>query len=195
MHITDAQLEQVNRQIQRLIASDNFYGRRLKEAGITGVASEEDFLALPFSEKQDLREAYPLGLSAVPQNEIVRIHSSSGTTGTPVIIPYTQKDVDDWAIQFARCYEYAGVTPEDRVQITPGYGLWTAGIGEHNHKVRRRVCEKLGSIGVKLDFAANEKAFGEEALISAPDSKVKVALIPTEEELMIALDTMNIVAK
>ena len=82
MHITDAQLEQVNHQIQRLIASDNFYGRRLKEAGITGVASEEDFLALPFSEKQDLREAYPLGLSAVPQNEIVRIHSSSGTTGT-----------------------------------------------------------------------------------------------------------------
>ena len=73
--------------------------------------------------------------------------------------------------------------------------VWTAGIGEHNHKVRRRVCEKLGSIGVKLDYAANEKAFGEEALISAPDSKVKVALIPTEEELMIALDTMNLVKK
>ena len=73
--------------------------------------------------------------------------------------------------------------------------VWTAGIGEHNHKVRRRVCEKLGSIGVKLDYAANEKAFGEEALISAPDSKVKVALIPTEEELMIAIDTMNLTKK
>ena len=73
--------------------------------------------------------------------------------------------------------------------------VFTAGIGEHNHKVRRRVCDKLGSLGVKLDYAANEKAFGEEAMISAPDSKVKVALIPTEEELMIALDTMNIVAK
>jgi len=71
--------------------------------------------------------------------------------------------------------------------------VWTAGIGEHNHKVRRRVCDKLGLLGVKLDYAANEKAFGEEAMISAVDSKVKVALIPTEEELMIAVDTMNLV--
>ncbi len=103
MQINDHQLEQVNTQIQRLIASNTFYGKRLREAGITGVSSVEDFYKLPFSEKQDLREAYPLGLSAVPQEQIVRIHSSSGTTGTPVIIPYTQKDVDDWAIQFARC--------------------------------------------------------------------------------------------
>ena len=115
MQISDKQLEQVNTQIKRLIASDNFYGRRLKEAGITGVSSAEDFYKLPFCEKHDLREAYPLGLSAVPESEIVRIHSSSGTTGTPVIGPYTQKDVDDWAIQFARCYEFAGVTPQDRV--------------------------------------------------------------------------------
>ena len=129
MEINDQQLELVNRQIERLRASDNFYGHRLKEAGITGVASAEEFHKLPFSEKADLREAYPLGLSAVPQEEIVRIHSSSGTTGTPVIIPYTKKDVEDWAIQFARCYEYAGITPEDRIHITPGYGLWTAGIG------------------------------------------------------------------
>ena len=129
MEISDIQLEQVNRQIQRLRDSNNFYGRRLKEAGITGVASVEEFHALPFSEKQDLREAYPLGLAAVPESEIVRIHSSSGTTGTPVIIPYTKRDVDDWAIQFARCYEFAGCTKQDRIQITPGYGLWTAGIG------------------------------------------------------------------
>ena len=60
---------------------------------------------------------------------MVRIHSSSGTTGTPVIIPYTKKDVDDWALMFKRCYEMAGVTARDRIQITPGYGLWTAGIG------------------------------------------------------------------
>ena len=151
MQISDSQLAQVNAQIQRLIASDNFYGRRLKEAGITGVSSIEDFLALPFSEKQDLREAYPLGLSAVPQSEIVRIHSSSGTTGTPVIIPYTQKDVDDWAIQFARCYEFAGVTPEDRVQITPGYGLWTAGIGF------QAGCERLGAMAILMGPGTTEK--------------------------------------
>ena len=64
-----------------------------------------------------------------PEEKIVRIHSSSGTTGLPVIIPYTQKDVDDWAIMFQRCYELAGLTNLDRIQITPGYGLWTAGIG------------------------------------------------------------------
>ena len=151
MQISDFQLEQVNTQIQRLLASNNFYGQRLKEAGITGVSSVEDFLALPFSEKQDLREAYPLGLSAVPQNEIVRIHSSSGTTGTPVIIPYTKKDVDDWAIQFARCYEYAGVTPEDRVQITPGYGLWTAGIGF------QAGCELLGAMAIPMGPGNTEK--------------------------------------
>ncbi|MDO4807675.1 MAG: phenylacetate--CoA ligase, partial [Coriobacteriales bacterium] len=151
MQISDAQLAQVNTQIQRLLASNNFYGKRLREAGITGVSSVEDFLALPFSEKQDLREAYPLGLSAVPQREIVRIHSSSGTTGTPVIIPYTQKDVDDWAIQFARCYEYAGVTPEDRVQITPGYGLWTAGIGF------QAGCELLGAMAIPMGPGNTEK--------------------------------------
>ena len=151
MQISDLQLEQVNTQIKRLIAADNFYGRRLKEAGITGVSSVEDFYKLPFSEKQDLREAYPLGLSAVPENEIVRIHSSSGTTGTPVIVPYTQKDVDDWAIQFARCYEYAGVTAQDRVQITPGYGLWTAGIGF------QAGCERLGAMAIPMGPGNTEK--------------------------------------
>lgn len=70
-----------------------------------------------------------MGLQAVPDSEIVRIHSSSGTTGTPVIIPYTKKDVADWAEMFKRCYETAGLTNLDRVHITPGYGLWTAGIG------------------------------------------------------------------
>ena len=151
MQINSKQLEQVNTQIQRLIAADNFYGRRLREAGITGVDSVEDFERLPFSEKQDLRDAYPLGLSAVPQRDIVRIHSSSGTTGTPVIIPYTKKDVEDWAIQFARCYEYAGVTPEDRVQITPGYGLWTAGIGF------QAGCERLGAMAIPMGPGNTEK--------------------------------------
>ena len=60
---------------------------------------------------------------------MIRIHSSSGTTGTPVIIPYTMQDVTDWAEIFKRCYETAGLTNLDRIQITPGYGLWTAGIG------------------------------------------------------------------
>ena len=92
MQINEKQLAQVNHQIRRLIAADNFYGKRLKEAGVDHVSSVEDFLNLPFSEKQDLREAYPLGLMTCKEEEVVRIHSSSGTTGMPVIIPYTAKD-------------------------------------------------------------------------------------------------------
>ena len=152
MQINETQLKQVDAQVKRLIAlPDHFYGKRLREAGITGVSSVEDFLALPFCEKHDLREAYPLGLAAVPEDQIVRIHSSSGTTGTPVIMPYTKKDVDDWAIQFARCYEYAGVKPEDRVQITPGYGLWTAGIGF------QAGCELLGAMAIPMGPGNTEK--------------------------------------
>ncbi|MGI6229371.1 MAG: phenylacetate--CoA ligase family protein [Tractidigestivibacter sp.] len=151
MQISDQQLELVNRQIERLRASNNFYGQRLKEAGITGVSSKEEFLKLPFSQKQDLRDAYPLGLAAVPEEKIVRIHSSSGTTGTPVIVPYTAKDVEDWAEQFKRCYEFAGVTNRDRIQITPGYGLWTAGIGF------QAGAERLGAMAIPMGPGNTEK--------------------------------------
>ena len=106
-----------------------FYSKKFEGIDMGDVKTEEDFRNLPFTTKDDLREAYPLGLAAVPDEKIVRIHSSSGTTGTPVIIPYTAKDVADWAIQFKRCYEMAGITPKDRIHVTPGYGLWTAGIG------------------------------------------------------------------
>jgi phenylacetate-CoA ligase len=86
-----------------------------------------------------------------PEEEIVRIHSSSGTTGTPVIIPYTQKDVDDWATMFARCYETSGITNKDRIQITPGYGLWTAGIGF------QAGAEKLGAMVIPMGPGNTDK--------------------------------------
>ena len=151
MKISESQLKLVNDQVQRLVKSDNYFGRRLQEAGVTEVRTEEDFLALPFSEKEDLRNCYPLGVCAVDEREIVRIHSSSGTTGTPVIIPYTAKDVDDWAEQFKRCYEMAGITADDRIQITPGYGLWTAGIGF------QAGAEKLGAMVVPMGPGNTEK--------------------------------------
>ena len=119
MKINAKQLEMVNRQVQRILESGNYYSEVYKKAGITGVHSEEDFLKIPFTDKADLRNAYPLGIQAVPEEQVVRIHSSSGTTGKPVIIPYTAKDVDDWATMFARCYEIAGVTNRDRIHITP----------------------------------------------------------------------------
>ena len=151
MQISSEQLKLVNDRIKALIASDSFYGKKLAEAGITEVNTPEEFLRLPFSEKNDLREAYPLGLMTTPEEEIVRIHSSSGTTGTPVIIPYTKKDVDDWATMFARCYEVAGITKKDRIHITPGYGLWTAGIGF------QLGCEKLGAMAIPMGPGNTDK--------------------------------------
>jgi phenylacetate-coenzyme A ligase PaaK-like adenylate-forming protein/ABC-type branched-subunit amino acid transport system ATPase component len=108
-----------------------FYRARLDSAGVgpEDIRSLDDLAKLPFVTAEDLRDDYPFPLRSVPFEQIVRIHSSSGTTGKRKILCYTQKDVDDWAHFFARCYEMAGVTPLDRVQIAVGYGLWTAGIG------------------------------------------------------------------
>lgn len=151
MQINEKQIAQVNKQIQALTAAESFYGRKLEKAGITGITSAKDFEELPFSEKNDLREAYPLGLMTAPEEKIVRIHSSSGTTGLPVIIPYTAKDVEDWAIMFSRCYAMAGITNKDRIQITPGYGLWTAGIGF------QAGAEKLGAMVVPMGPGNTDK--------------------------------------
>lgn len=151
MKISDTQIKQVNDRIKALLKAGSFYGRKLEEAGIEGVATAEEFEKLPFSEKADLREAYPLGLMTAPEEEIVRIHSSSGTTGLPVIIPYTKKDVDDWATMFARCFEFAGITNKDRIHITPGYGLWTAGIGF------QAGCEKLGAMAIPMGPGNTDK--------------------------------------
>lgn len=129
MQMKQAQFDLIKAQLKHLVAQDGFYKKKLEGVDVDAIQSQSDFEKLPFTWKGDLREAYPLGLQAVPDEEIVRIHSSSGTTGTPVIIPYTKQDVEDWAIMFARCYETAGLTNLDRIQITPGYGLWTAGIG------------------------------------------------------------------
>lgn len=151
MQLNETQRSQINTQIQRLIKTDSYYGKIYKELGISGIQRQEDFEALPFSSKDDLRNAYPLGIQAVPDEEVVRIHSSSGTTGKPVIIPYTAKDVDDWAVMFARCYETAGITSKDRIQITPGYGLWTAGIGFQTG------CEKLGAMAIPMGPGNTDK--------------------------------------
>lgn len=151
MKLNDTQLSQVDAQIKRLVRTDSYYGKKYRELGITDVTSQEAFEELPFSSKDDLRNAYPLGIQAVPDEEVVRIHSSSGTTGKPVIIPYTAKDVDDWATMFARCYETAGVTKKDRVHITPGYGLWTAGIGF------QAGAEKLGAMVIPMGPGNTDK--------------------------------------
>jgi len=129
MEMSIDQLKLIRQQIAKLCVIDGFYADRLKGVDAREIKTQQDFEQLGFTGKEDLRDAYPLGLMAVPPEDVVRIHSSSGTTGKPVIIPYTRRDVEDWAEMFARCYRMAGVTERDRIHITPGYGLWTAGIG------------------------------------------------------------------
>jgi len=124
----------------------SFYREHLDRGGVTpdAVNSLEDLRKLPFTTADDLRTGYPFPLRAVPFEQIARIHASSGTTGKRKVLSYTQKDLDDWSHFFARCYQMAGVTPLDRVQIAVGYGVWTAGMGF------QLGCEKVGAMSVPI---------------------------------------------
>lgn len=122
------------------------YKKKLTDAGVdpAGIASLDDLSSLPFTTVKDLRDGYPFPLVSVPQADIVRIHASSGTTGKRKVLSYTQKDVDVWKMMMARCFELAGLTREDRVQIATGYGLWTAGVGF------QLGCEHFGATALPL---------------------------------------------
>ncbi len=128
------------------------YRTKLDDAGIQpeAVRSLEAIEALPFTDKEDLNVGYPFPLRSVPFDRIVRIHASSGTTGKRKILCYTARDIDLWADMFARCYELAGLTREDRVQIAVGYGLWTAGAGF------QAGCERFGAMAVPIGPANAE---------------------------------------
>lgn len=152
MRMNETQFQEIKELLQRLMAREgSFYQKKYRGIDIEGIRTQEDFETLPFTNKDELREGYPLGLMAVDESEIVRIHSSSGTTGTPIIIPYTKKDIEDWTVMFERCYKTAGMTNMDRVQITPGYGLWTAGIGFQNG------AERLGAMVVPMGPGNTDK--------------------------------------
>lgn len=152
MRINEAQLSLVRTELHRILAFGTpLYKKKLAGLDPDSITTADMFTALPFTEKAELRGVYPLGVQAVSDEEIVRIHSSSGTTGTPIIIPYTKRDVDDWAEMFARCYRVAGITSSDRIHITPGYGLWTAGIGF------QLGCERLGAMAVPMGPGNTDK--------------------------------------
>ena len=149
--MTELQFEKFKKQLDYVLKNSPFYQKMFAGIEAADIKTPEDIRKLPLSNKGDLREVYPLGLQAVPDEEVVRIHSSSGTTGQPIIIPYTANDVDVWGEMFKRCYEVAGITRQDRIQITPGYGLWTAGIGFQNG------CEKLGAMAIPMGPGNTEK--------------------------------------
>jgi len=125
------QLEGLQWTVNHVYKNSEFYQKRFDEAGVkpNHIKSLKDISKLPFTTSKDLQEGYPFPLRSVPFEKIVRMHASSGTTGKRKVLCYTQKDINDWANMFARCYEMAGLTTKDRVQIAVGYGVWTAGVG------------------------------------------------------------------
>ena len=124
------QLERLKRTVRQCMNTE-FYRKRFAENHITpdDIRSLSDLSRIPFTTKQDLRDSYPFKMSAVPLSRVVRLHSSSGTTGTPTVILHTQKDLDEWANAVARCLYMVGLRPGDIFQNSSGYGMFTGGLG------------------------------------------------------------------
>ncbi len=131
--LRDIQLTRLRAMVQRAFDHVALFRDRLHARGITpaDVRSLHDIALLPFTVKDDLRDAYPFGLFASPLQDIVRFHASSGTTGTPIVVAYTKEDVDDWAQAMLRSFASAGVHNGDIIQNAYGYGLFTGGLGAH----------------------------------------------------------------
>jgi phenylacetate-CoA ligase len=140
------QVEGLQWTVHHVYKNSEFYQKRFDEAGVRPkhIKSLKDISKLPFTTAKDLQEGYPFPLKSIPFEKIVRIHASSGTTGKRKVLCYTQKDINDWANMFARCYEMAGLTTKDRVQIAVGYGVWTAGVGF------QLGCERFGALAIPI---------------------------------------------
>jgi phenylacetate-CoA ligase len=127
------QLERLQSTLNRVYKNVKFYRSRFDELGIepADIRSREDMEKIPFTTKDDLRDNYPYGMFALPLREVVRIHSSTGTTGKPTVVGYSANDLDSWSEVVARIMTAGGVTKDDVVQIAFGYGLFTGGFGLH----------------------------------------------------------------
>jgi phenylacetate-CoA ligase len=150
--LKEIQLKGLQWTVRHVFDHSLFYRNKFDEAGIRpeDVRSLNDLQHLPLVDKDDLLQEYPFPLRSVAYKDIVRIHASSGTTGKRKVLCYTQKDIDVWASLFARCYQMAGLTRHDRVQIAVGYGLWTAGVGF------QAGCERFGAMAIPLGPANAE---------------------------------------
>ena len=142
--IQEIQLKGLKWTISHALAHSDLYKKKLAGIVPEDMKNLSDLTKLPFLNKEDIQGDYPLPLKSVPDRDVVRIHGSSGTTGKRKVMCYTKNDLDVWAGMFARCYELAGLTREDRVHIAVGYGLWTAGAGF------QLGCERFGAMAVPL---------------------------------------------
>lgn len=147
------QLERMKWSLNHAYSNVDMYRRRFDEAGMhpDDLKSLSDLSKFPFTYKTDLRDHYPFGLFAVPQDQILRVHASSGTTGKPTVVGYTKNDIDMWANMVARSMRASGTKPGDLVNIVYGYGLFTGGLGAHYG------AERLGCTVVPVSGGMTER--------------------------------------
>jgi len=147
------QLKRLKGLVDRVYANVPFYRKSFDDAGIrpSDIQSLADVRYLPFTEKQDLRNHYPYGLFAVPKDNVVRIHASSGTTGKATVVGYTKRDVENWATLMARSLVAAGATKRDIIHVAYGYGLFTGGLGAHYG------AERLGATTIPMSGGSTKR--------------------------------------
>ncbi|MFN2287947.1 MAG: phenylacetate--CoA ligase, partial [Chromatocurvus sp.] len=131
--LQDLQLRRLQRTLAHAYANSPVYREKFEAAGVhpDDLTCLADLSRFPFTAKTDLRDNYPFGMFAVPMEQAVRVHASSGTTGKPTVVGYTQGDIDIWASVVARSIRAAGGTAADKVHVAYGYGLFTGGLGAH----------------------------------------------------------------
>ncbi len=176
------QLERLQATVNRAYRNVRFYNRRFQELGIEpeDIRSLADVRRLPFTTKDDLRAAYPYEMFSVPLREIVRIHSSSGTTGRATVVGYTRNDLRTWTELVARVISAAGVTQQDVVQVTFGYGLFTGGFGLHYG------AERVGASVIPVSAGNTERQiqvmqdFRSTALVGTPSYALHIAEVMRE---------------
>jgi phenylacetate-CoA ligase len=151
--IAELQLQRLQAYLRRAYDNVPHYRRKFEAHGVhpDDLKSLADLARFPLSSKADLRDNYPFGLFAVPREQVVRVHASSGTTGKPTVVGYTQTDIDNWAHLMARSIRAAGGRPGDMVHVAYGYGLFTGGLGAHYG------AERLGCTVVPMSGGQTEK--------------------------------------
>ena len=177
------QLERLQALVKRVYQKIPFYKESFDKAGINpeDIKSLADLTKLPFTVKQDMRDAYPFGLFAVPRKDVVRVHCSSGTTGTATVVGYTQKDLENWGDCFARALYGAGCGPDSTLQIAYGYGLFTGGFGAHNGGERAGCTVLPMSTGNTKRQVRLMKDFDVDCLCCTPSYALNIAEVAQEE--------------
>lgn len=177
------QLERLQALVKRVYQKIPFYKESFDKAGVNpeDIKSLADLTKLPFTVKQDMRDAYPFGLFAVPRKDVVRVHCSSGTTGTATVVGYTQKDLENWGDCFARALYCAGCGPDSTLQIAYGYGLFTGGLGAHNGGERAGCTVLPMSTGNTKRQVRLMRDFDVDCLCCTPSYALNIAEVAQEE--------------